>query len=69
MADNFRVIQCPVGELEDQLNTLAEGFVPFVFAFTADVPSSSVTVICQRVVRQTVPMAVALPPNFRGPRQ
>ncbi len=52
MADQYRVIQCPVAELQARLNELAEDFAPFVFAFSTDIPASSVNVILVRPPRQ-----------------
>ncbi len=48
MSDQFRVIQCPVAELQARLNELADDFAPFVFSFSVDVPSTSVSVILVR---------------------
>ncbi len=48
MSDQFRVIQCPVGELQARLNELADDFAPFVFAFSTDIPATSVNVILLR---------------------
>ena len=64
MAQNFRVIQCPVAELADKLNELSPEFSPFVFNFSADNPASIATVVCVRQPKQQI--AMTIPPGDWG---
>jgi hypothetical protein len=64
MPQNFRVIQCPIGELADKLNEMSPEFQAFVWNFSADIPTSTATVVLMRAPRQQ--MQIAVPVDAAG---
>jgi hypothetical protein len=64
MPNNYRVIQCPVGELADRLNEMSPDFQPYVWNFSPDIPTSTATIVLMRAPRQQ--MQIAVPVDAAG---
>ena len=56
----WKVIQCPMDELESELNQLPDGYAPVLFHLSQDIPASHVTVVLGRVAPQAPPIAIPI---------
>jgi hypothetical protein len=65
MAERYKVIHCPVDELEYELNQLGEAWLPVVWNFSQDIPPSQAIVVCVPPPRQTAMMIPAQIPGMR----